>query len=60
MLLRSLETLNRVFLISQKWDLPGSSTKPFNYLANIKYFLLGRIDNNNNNRFMALCPGLPG
>jgi len=22
--------LNRVFLISQKWDLPGSSTKPFN------------------------------
>ena len=31
MLLRSSETLNRVFLISQKWNLPGSSTKPFNY-----------------------------
>jgi len=31
MLLRSLETLNRVFSISQKWDLPGSSTKPFNW-----------------------------
>jgi len=30
MLLRSLETLNQVFSISQKWDLPGSSTKPFN------------------------------
>ena len=29
MLLRSLETLNRVFSISPKWDLPGSSTKLF-------------------------------
>jgi len=25
-----LETLNHVFSISQKWDLPGSSTKRFN------------------------------
>jgi len=26
----TLKTLNRVFSISQKWDLPGYSTKPFN------------------------------
>jgi len=27
----TLKTLNRVFSISQKWDLPGYSTKPFNW-----------------------------
>jgi len=27
---RTLKTLNRVFSISQKWDLPGYSTKPLN------------------------------
>jgi len=31
MLLKILETFNRVFSISQKWDLPGSSTKPFKF-----------------------------
>jgi len=30
--LENFEKLNRVFSISQKWDLPGYSTKPFNYL----------------------------
>jgi len=27
---KTLKTLNRVFSISQKWDLPGYSTKPLN------------------------------
>jgi len=32
---RTLKTFNRVFLISQKWDVPGYSTKPLNFGWNL-------------------------
>jgi len=33
----TLKTLNRVFSISQKWDLSGYSTKPFNFFFQFLY-----------------------
>ena len=37
---RTLETLNRVFSTSQKWDLPGSSTKRFNCSGDLRKYCI--------------------